>query len=272
MSQSAAVRLYRSLRDATKHRKLPRMTKVDRFQLPPELIPLDSPAGYEFAQSAKLNAALQKNVQVQEHPAFCAMASAATIAAAADRGVGEQARFVDVFREAPEWPPVFASYGLGWDLLDSLPLAVKARLIDHLKYDGFPLTLLELWFRVQGYEAEVIEAADSARDLFYEDLRKAFGEEGQQAGERETYLLVNYSRTAIGQRMFSGGHYATIGGYNKSAEKALLLEVNAWRYPSVWVDVETLWGALHTQTSSATWRGYLRVVAPSRQAAQAQAE
>merc|ERR1712232_597436 len=134
-------------------------------------------------------------------------------------------------------------------------------LINHLKYDGFPLALLKVWFQTLGYEACVVDAGNWSLDAFLLDIRKALKVGAYDGAHDDVYLLVNYSRTAIGQRMFSGGHYATIGGYNEAEDKTLLLEVNAWRYPSVWVDTRTLWEALRTQTASGSWRGYLRVVA-----------
>lgn len=97
------------------------------------LIALASPQGQGLARAARLNG-LADSLQRQEHPAFCAVASAITVARAegvrgpvrcasgAEVGPQEQTRFMEVFRSP--WPPVMACYGL--DALDLLPGIVKS--------------------------------------------------------------------------------------------------------------------------------------------------
>merc|ERR550532_302582 len=110
MSAGTAVRKFaRSLRDATRQRRL-RAPPVgsERFPLAPELEPLESPLGQRLATEAILDAALVNSVQRQEHPAFCAIASAMTVTGAVQVGTLDQWGFPDAFREASAWPPVWA--------------------------------------------------------------------------------------------------------------------------------------------------------------------
>lgn len=262
------MQLLKSLRDATRHRRLKPPVGGEQFPLPPELIPLHSDLGQQWASEAVVKPHLVKALQRQEHPAFCAVASAMTIAAATGVGITEQRRFPDVFSKAAAWPPVFASYG--WPHLDPLPPVLKYWLLSHLQYDGAPLALLVEWFRVQGYTAEHVSAGDVDLSSFRGAVEAAYPfsdalastSSGSQTFEH--FLLVNYSRSAVGQRMFSGGHYAPLGGYHRDLDKVLILEVNSWRYPSVWVDVPLLWEAIRTRVATGKWRGFLKVSAPGR--------
>ncbi|CAE7597164.1 Glutathione gamma-glutamylcysteinyltransferase 3 [Symbiodinium microadriaticum] len=177
---------------------------------------------------------------------------------ARSRGVGprDQRRFMDVFREVDMQAPLMSAYGL--DGLDKLPSFLKYALLSHLQYDGAPLALLAEWFRILGFKVDLVSAANIKEDTFRADVAAAFACCPSTATSRQ-YVLVNYSRSVVGQRMFSGGHYAPIGGFNAEEDKVLLLEVNSWRYPSVWVDLPRLWLATHTQVANGNWRGYLRI-------------
>ncbi|CAE7475943.1 PCS3 [Symbiodinium pilosum] len=107
----------------------------------------------------------------------------------------------------------------------------------------------------------LLGAGDAQESTLRADIAAAL-QPSPSFGSKRPFLLVNYSRSAIGQRMFSGGHYAPIAGYNAKEDKVLLLEVNCWRYPSVWVDLPSLWLAIQTQVANGNWRGYLRIRTP----------
>lgn len=173
-----------------------------------------------------------------------------------------------------------AGWGAVGQTLDKLPAVLKHRLLRHLQYDGVPMTVLAEWFRIQGYGAEVVSAGAVNLDVFRADVERAFradvkfeGAPGSNPsaaalsdvhdhGEATLLLMVNYSRSALGQRMFSDGHYAPVAGLHPGLDKVLLLEVNSRRYPSVWVDVSHLWAAVHTRVGNGAWRGYLRILEP----------
>lgn len=109
------------------------------------------------------------------------------------------------------------------------------RLLRHLMFDGVPLTLLAQWFRVQGYVVEEVSAADADVETFRADIARAYPE---RSAQRRLYLLVNYSRRAVGQVMFSGGHWAPVGGFHPASGKVLVLDVNSRRYDLVRVGGE----------------------------------
>ncbi|CAD7937223.1 unnamed protein product [Amoebophrya sp. A25] len=73
------------------------------------------------------------------------------------------------------------------------------------------------------------------------------------------FVIISYSRQAVGQKHFSGGHVAPLGGYDPGTDRVLVLEVNSWRYPSCWIPAELLYQGIQTQTSVGIPRGMLKV-------------
>ena len=73
------------------------------------------------------------------------------------------------------------------------------------------------------------------------------------------FVMCSYSRTAVGQTRFSGGHVAPLGGYDAENDRVLVHEVNTWRYPSVWVETEVIWKAIRTTTAVGSYRGVVLV-------------
>lgn len=257
--------LYRSLRDASKHIKLT-VPKDGRFEIPASLIPLESDAGQGMLGKASTNNVMLGTVQKQEHPAFCGIAAAVTVAhasaqtcaaAAPGRVDAEQHCFFEAFRRLQHTPPLFTHFGFG--VLDLLPTAAKFPLLEFLKYDGLPLAVLADWFRALEFLVEVVDAGHSDEATLRKDIAAAFSQVDASENDRRRYIMANYSRLKLGQKRFSGGHYAPLGGVMWDEDRVLLLEVNQWRYPSVWVEISTLWNALHTQAGNGSWRGYLKL-------------
>lgn len=260
----------RSMRDATKHRRLRPPNDGKKFPLPSHLEPLETDKGQRIARAARIDPKLVEALPTQEHPAFCGIAAAINVTQAVRPADSvRQKQFASVF-QAGKWPQVFAHYG--WGFMDSWPSSVKFHLLRHLQYDGVPLSLLAAWFRAQGYRAGEIRADGSSEDRFRQNVISAFkdvpvaGDQWHETVGRErplgNYILVNYSRKKIGQRIFSGGHYAVIGGYHNKFDMVLLLEVNSWRYPSVWAPLCKVWDAIETQVGNGSWRGYILVATP----------
>eukprot|EP00391_Amoebophrya_sp_Ameob2_P006174 CAMPEP_0178985316 /NCGR_PEP_ID=MMETSP0795-20121207/2081_1 /TAXON_ID=88552 /ORGANISM="Amoebophrya sp., Strain Ameob2" /LENGTH=467 /DNA_ID=CAMNT_0020676253 /DNA_START=457 /DNA_END=1857 /DNA_ORIENTATION=+ len=67
------------------------------------------------------------------------------------------------------------------------------------------------------------------------------------------FVIVSYSRTEVGQKHFSGGHVAPIAGFDPATDRVLLLDVNTWRYPAVWIPAEALCNGIKTLTSVGIW-------------------
>ncbi|CAE8701312.1 unnamed protein product, partial [Polarella glacialis] len=170
------------------HRRLSPPVGGERFPLPPTLEPLGSERGQQLFAEARVNSQLVESLLRQDHPAFCAVASAMTVALSEQVGPSDQRRFMDVFQEAPSWPPVLSHYGCG--ALDGLPGPVKYHLLRHLQYDGSPMSLLAEWFRAQGLDAEAVSAGDVDADTFRSDVLAAFP---KGDGPRRCYVVANYS-------------------------------------------------------------------------------
>jgi hypothetical protein len=76
--------------------------------------------------------------------------------------------------------------------------------------------------------------------------------------EVNNFVLVNYSRPAIGQE--GGGHISPIAAYDRDSDRFLILDVSRYKYPPVWVKVEKLWQATKTiDSASGKTRGLVLV-------------
>ncbi|MGB7087200.1 MAG: phytochelatin synthase family protein [Phormidesmis sp.] len=65
--------------------------------------------------------------------------------------------------------------------------------------------------------------------------------------EPNNFVVVNYLRRAVGQER--GGHISLLGAYDAQTDQVLILDVSRYKYPPVWVKVETLWKAINTVDS-----------------------
>ena len=73
---------------------------------------------------------------------------------------------------------------------------------------------------------------------------------------RDDFVLVNYSRRALGQE--GGGHISPLGAYDKGTDSFLIMDVNPNRAPWVWVGSDDLVRAMRTFDTVEN-RGYLLV-------------
>jgi len=102
-----------------------------------------------------------------------------------------------------------------------------------------------------GVAVEVVHADAQTLDGFRSRLRDNLGRSGD-------YVLVNYQRSALGQR--SGGHISPVAAYSEASDRFLVLDVAAHRYPAVWVRSADLWAAVHTvDPASGLTRGFVVV-------------
>ena len=84
--------------------------------------------------------------------------------------------------------------------------------------------------------------ADSLR-TFPVDVAMTYASEGSLAEfrssavrtlrDRQSYLAVNYLRTALSQK--SGGHISPVAAYHEGEDRFLILDVARYKYPPVWV-------------------------------------
>ena len=73
---------------------------------------------------------------------------------------------------------------------------------------------------------------------------------------RDDYVLVNYSRKALGQT--GGGHISPLGAYDRASDSFLIMDVNPNRAPWVWVGAADLVAAMRTFDTIEN-RGYLLI-------------
>jgi len=89
----------------------------------------------------------------------------------------------------------------------------------------------------QGVSAKSI-AGDTFDDQSLRDLlQKALGDDGQ-------YVLANYLRANLGQ--VGGGHWSVLAAYDAQSDSVLILDVAKYKYPPVWVGIDTLRQAIAT--------------------------
>ena len=76
---------------------------------------------------------------------------------------------------------------------------------------------------------------------------------------RDDYVLVNYSRKALGQT--GGGHISPLAAYDRASDSFLIMDVNPNRAPWVWVGASDLIAAMRTFDTVEN-RGYLLISDP----------
>jgi len=127
--------------------------------------------------------------------------------------------------------------------------AVRARAL--IENTGMTLDQFAGLLVAYGLKAEVHHAGDADLDTFRK-LAVA------QIGGRGTYVVVNYLRSALGQKTY--GHISPLGAYDADTDRFLILDVTRYKYPPVWVTAADLYGAMNTIDSDAgKTRGFVLV-------------
>ncbi|MEM8830608.1 MAG: phytochelatin synthase family protein, partial [Cyanobacteria bacterium P01_G01_bin.19] len=71
-------------------------------------------------------------------------------------------------------------------------------------------------------------------------------------------ILINYHRKALNQN--GSGHISPIAAYHQQSDHFLIMDVAAYRYPSVWVKSTQLWQSMDSIDSvSDRTRGFILV-------------
>ena len=103
---------------------------------------------------------------------------------------------------------------------------------------GLQLHQLAQALRVHGLKA-VVRVVDDGADA--ETVRR---EIVANLARRDDYVLVNYTRKALGQP--GGGHISPLGAYDARTDSFLIMDVNPNRAPWVWVRAADLIAAMRT--------------------------
>jgi len=80
------------------------------------------------------------------------------------------------------------------------------------------------------------------------------GEIIQNLKQEGNYVLVNYARSALGQK--GGGHISPLAAYDDRSDAVLIMDVNSSHQPWVWVRLDDLIKAMKTYDTVSN-RGYL---------------
>jgi hypothetical protein len=214
---------------------------AETLPLPETLIALSSEEGSALLFDADARADFAPLVEefvTQVNPAFCGPASISMVLNALD---------------LPR-PPSEMTLGLGLfdqeNLFNASTEAVKPR--DEILRGG--MTLDELGGVLAAYDlaVSVQHAADTDLDAFRETAVAALGDD-------DSFVLVNYLRSAMGQE--KGGHISPLAAYDAETDRFLVLDVSRYKYPPIWVDAATLYGAMNTPDADngGKSRGYLTV-------------
>ncbi len=92
-----------------------------------------------------------------------------------------------------------------------------------------------------------------------EDWRSALA----AAASGAAVVVAAYDRAAMGQT--GSGHFSPIGGYHFRRDRALILDVARFKYPSHWVSAEQLWRAMkRMDPTTGLARGWL-IIRPGLQ-------
>lgn len=118
--------------------------------------------------------------------------------------------------------------------------------------EGMTLAQLQGWL---GQNPELVVERFHADQLSLAQWRTLLLRSLQNSQDR---LVVNYQRSAMGQP--GGGHISPVAAYDSRHDRALILDVARYRYPSVWVNASDLWQAMRSiDPSSGRSRGFLLI-------------
>ena len=179
--------------------------KVALEKLPPNLISLESQIGKQMLAESKYRNDyfnLQPNFVSQSRRAFCGVASSViavnTLSKAQDR-VTQATIFDRNTRQVIH------------------PLKVT--------FGGMTLAQLSGIIRANQLNSQEIYANESNIDKF-----RALALDN--LNNEDDLILINYRRKALNQN--GGGHISPIAAYHQGSDRFLIMDVAAYRYPSVW--------------------------------------
>ncbi len=217
---------------------------VERAPLPPELIALDSDAGQRLLLESKANRdffPLMINYQAQQSGSYCAVASTVMVLNALPIAAPP----------APDFQPYHAYTQNNVFNDDARRLGVAR--------GGLTLEMLAALLRTQPTEVEVHYASETTLDAF----RRLAVHNLETTGD---YVIINYLRSAVGQEPLGllesklAGHVSPLGAYHAGSDRFLILDVNRWKYPPVWVEAKLLYAAMNTvDVDSGKTRGFVLV-------------
>ncbi len=208
---------------------------AETLPLPDTLISLESPEGAALLFGAEARAdfpALVAQFTTQINPAFCGPATMAMLLNA-----------LGVPRPASD-----ATMGLGiFDQSNVFTAEVEeVKTRTDIEETGMTLEEFGEALEAHGLDVTLVEAGDTDLDDFRETALATLN-------DSDTFLVVNYLRSALGQE--TGGHISPVAAYDADTDRFLVLDVSRYKYPPVWVAAPLLFAAMNTGGDGWT-RGY----------------
>jgi Phytochelatin synthase len=153
---------------------------------------------------------------------------------------------------APEWK---RSYFTQDNLFNEQTEAIISR--QQIERQGLTLAQLATILESYSVKADIHYGGDLSLEAFRSTVSR-------NLKQSSNFVLVNYSRRAIGQE--GGGHISPLAAYNADKDQFLILDVSRYKYPSVWVKTRDLWEATKTTDSvSQKTRGVVLISLPVSQ-------
>ncbi len=196
--------------------------------LPESLIAATSPEGQrllQHAESTASHAVLARTFEAESRRNFCGVASSVVVLNALGRRVTQDGFFTAA--------------------------ANRVRSREQVMTDGIALAELGRLLAAHGADVRVWpgEALEVKR------LRRLIAGNLGRPGD---FLLVNYHRQALGQA--GTGHISPLAAYNRHADRVLVLDTAARKYPATWVRVPDLRRGIRTvDATSGRMRGIIEV-------------
>lgn len=207
-------RRFAALRDRLEDFQTTEILPCALAPLPSDLVALDSPdGGTLFAGSvSRTHEIVAPHFHAQTHANGCGVATALTVMAA----VGLRKRERDLFSRD----------------------ALRVRTRREVRRGGMSLTHFDALLGVHGLRTELRRGDAVSTDEFRNAIVTAM-----LAGKP---VVVNYDRSVLGQEAI--GHISPLTAYHAAADKALVLDTAAHRYPPHWIALDMLHAAMRKPT------------------------
>ncbi|MBY6146894.1 phytochelatin synthase family protein [Mameliella alba] len=123
-----------------------------------------------------------------------------------------------------------------------------------VEHEGLTLAELDTFIENLGMMAEHHFASDVDVDGLRDAIKATLS-------DPKSRFVANYSRKALPQE--GDGHISPVAAYDAETDTVLILDVAKYKYPPVWITVETLHaGMMMTDSGSGKSRGFVVVSAP----------
>ncbi|CAH8481996.1 unnamed protein product [Schistosoma intercalatum] len=202
---------------------MPKVQEFYRRPLPRHCIPFSSPEGKHIFREALLSGQMEAYFSLasqfctQEEPSYCGLASLVMILNALGLDPGRV------------WKGPWRWYHESM-LTCCLPRDVLTK--------GITLDDFVKIARCYGLDVDLHRVSPDTSLSYFRDVVTKM-----TSGSSEGYLVVCYSRSALGQT--GTGHFAPVGGYHPDRELVFLFDTARFKYPPHWVSLTKLWFSMN---------------------------